>query len=440
MYKIIKLAELSVILFFTSILSINVISAQTIIAPKGLRENSAYKNAKPLVPIKKICTGKVIHRFHDTSPLSPSGAYMALFRIPFEDRYPGPSDAGEVVLVDMKTLKERVLAQSFGWEMQVGANVQWGATDHELFYNNVDTATWENFTIKIDPLTGKSQRIEGPLFMVSLDGKKLVSHNLVNSIHAQSGYGVIVPDSLTQINIGLVDNDGIFVTDVETGISKLIVSIREIYEKTVPSVEVLNPDSFEIYCFKAMWNPQGTRIMTCLMFRPLDKSKRKVAVITMRPDGSDIKTAITHEKYAKGGHHMAWMPDGEHISMNLEIDGNPGLEIITVKYDGSELNTVFPTGSGHPSFQPKGLPFIITDSYWDEPVTNKDGFIPLRLLNTETGKEIRIAYVFVPRVNDNSFRVDLHPAWDRTGRYVIFNGYEDNERCVFMANLSKIIK
>jgi hypothetical protein len=430
----------SAILILTVIFSTEGVSAQTIIAPKEQKSNPAYKDSKPVVPIKKICTGKVIHRFHDTSPVSPSGRYMALFRIPFEDHYPEPGDVGEVVLVDIKTLEERVLAQSFGWEMQVGANVQWGATDHELFFNDVDTATWETFTIKLDPISGQSERINGPLFMATADGKKLVSHNLVNSIHAQSGYGVIVPDSLTQYNIGLKDNDGIFVTDVETGVSKRIVSIREIYEKTVPGVTVSNPDSFAIYCFKAMWNPQGTRIMTCLMFRPLDKSKRKVAVITMRPDGSEVRTAITHEKYAKGGHHMAWTPDGEHISMNLENDGKPGLEIITVKYDGSELKTVFPTGSGHPSFHPKGLPFVITDSYWDEPVTRKDGFIPLRLLNTETGEEIRVAYVFVPRVNDSSFRVDLHPTWDRTGRYVIFNGYEDNERCVFMADMKKVLK
>lgn len=435
-----KIVLISVFLVLSTIQLVRIVSAQTIIAPKEQLTNSAYKDAKPLVPIKKICTGKVIHRFHDTSPLSPTGNYMALFRIPFEDRYPEPGDVGEVVLVDMKTLKERVIAQSFGWEMQVGANVQWGASDRELFYNDIDTATWEIFTVKLDPLSGKSERINGPTFMVTLDGKKLASHNLVNSVHAQSGYGVIVPDSLTQQTIGLVENDGIFVTDVETGMTKRIVSIREIYEKAVPGVTVSDPDSFAIYCFKAMWNPQGTRIMTCLMFKPLNNSKRKVAVITMRPDGSEIRTAITHEKYDRGGHHMAWTPDGDHISMNLENDGNPGLEIITVKYDGSELKTVFPVGSGHPSFHPQGQPYIITDSYWGEPVTSKDGFIPLRLLNTKTGEETRIAYVFIPKVTDSSFRVDLHPTWDRTGRYVIFNAFEDNERCVFMADMKDVLK
>jgi len=436
MKKIYKLLLCVLILLFASS---RILPAQTIIAPGEQLQNGRYAGKKPVVLITKVCSGKVIHRFHDTSPLSPSGRYLALFRVPFEDHYPGPGDAGDIVLLDMNTLEERTLAKSGGWEMQVGANVQWGATDHELFYNDVDTNTWEVFAVKLDPISGKSERIKGPVFMVSSDGKKLVSHNLINSVHAQSGYGVIIPDRLTQYHVGPVDDDGIFVTNAQTGKSRRIVTIREIYEKAVPSVKIPNPADYAYYCFKAMWNPQGTRIMTCLMWKPLKGGKRNVAVITMNPGGGDIRTAVTAEQYAKGGHHMAWLPDGEHISMNLQNDDDPELELITVKYDGTGLKTVFPTGSGHPSFHPKGLPYVITDSYWNEPVTNQDGFIPLRLLNIETGREIEIARVFVPHVEDNSFRVDLHPAWDRSGRYVVFNGYEDNERCVFIADLKKAL-
>jgi hypothetical protein len=434
-------SKLKILLLFVGLLfSISLIKAQKIIAPPDIIANSTIPVEKLIVPIQKVSSNKVIHRFHDTSPLSPSGKFLALFRVPLESRYPKPGDWGEVILVEITTLKERVLAKSFGWELQVGANVQWGATDNELFFNNVDTTTWESYTVKLDPFSGNQERINGPLFMVSQDGKFLVSHNLRNSIHAQSGYGVIIPEKLTQKNVGPVDSDGIFVTNVENGVSKKIASIKDIYEKAFPEVTVPSPENFAFYCFKAMWNPQRTRIMTCLMLKPLDGSRRKVAVITMRPDGTEIKTAITHEQYAKGGHHMAWMPDGEHISMNLENDGKPGLEIISVKYDGSNLKTVFPVGSGHPSFHPGGLPYIITDSYSHEPVVEYDNFVPIRLLNSETNEETIIAYVYVPKVDDSSFRVDPHPAWDRSGRYVIFNGFEDNTRCVFIADLTKLLK
>ncbi len=430
---------LLVLLFFSFVFSAENAFSQTVIAPVDKIGHSEYASMKPLVPIKKISTGGVIHRFHDTSPLSPSGKYMALFRVPFEDHYPEAGDAGEVILVDMKSGEEKFISKSFGWEMQVGANVQWGANDQELFFNNVDTATWEAFTVLYNPSSGRSKRIGGPAFMVSLDGKKLVSHNLINSVHAQSGYGVIIPDSLTAYNIGPVDTDGIFVSETETGKTTMITSIKDIYEKTVPSIKVPNPNDYYYYCFKAMWNPQGSRIMTTVMMKPLSGGKRRLALITMLPDGSDIRTAITLDQYSKGGHHMAWLPDGDHISMNLNVDGKPGIELITVKYDGTELKEVYPVGSGHPSFHPGGLPFVITDSYWQEPVTKQDGFVPIRLINVETGTEDVIAMVYVPIKDDSSFRVDAHPTWDRSGRYIIFNAFEDNTRCVFMADLKSIV-
>lgn len=391
----------------------------------------------PNIPIKKVTSGYIIHRFHDTSPISPSGKYIALFRIPFEDRYPVPGDHGEVVLINLETGAEEVIDKSFGWEIQVGANVQWGATDEQLFYNQVDTASWKAFTVMYNLKTRQSKKIDGWMFMVSRDGKKLVSHNLVNSFYAQSGYGVIVPDAYRSRNYGLSDQDGIYVTDVASGQSRRVVSLKEMFEKAQPAVGISDPENYQIYGFKAMWNPQGTRIMTCMLFYPNDGGRRKVAVLTFKPDGSDVRTAISTTQYAKGGHHMAWMPDGEHISMNLEINPEKnGLEIVTFKYDGTNLKEVFNPGSGHPSYNPKGFPLIVTDAYRHETaVTLNDGYVPVRLINTETGKETLISKVKIPDVSDSSFRLDPHPTWDNSGRFVIFNGYDDSSRGVYIADL-----
>ncbi|MBC7826425.1 MAG: hypothetical protein H7122_01665, partial [Chitinophagaceae bacterium] len=147
----------------------------------------------PAIPIRKLASGKIIHRFFDTSPISPSGRYAALFRFPSETTSPRPGDAGEVMLVDIKTGKERVVARSFGFEMQLGANVQWGDTDEKLYFNDVDTTNWTAFAVQLNPLTGKSRRMGGTVFMVSPDGKKLASYNLGKSRYAQAGYGVILP-------------------------------------------------------------------------------------------------------------------------------------------------------------------------------------------------------------------------------------------------------
>ncbi|MEJ7767058.1 MAG: hypothetical protein WKF89_04560 [Chitinophagaceae bacterium] len=395
-------------------------------------------NAPENFDVKQVSSGAVIHRFFDTSPLSPSGRYLALFRMPYENKTPRPGDAGEVVLFDMKKGSERVVATSRGWEVQLGANVQWGRSDKELLFNDVDTTTWKPFCVVLDPLTGKSRQLDGTVFMASYNGKKIASYNLVKSVYAQVGYGVIIPRHLIQRNIGPVENDGIDITDIATGKSKRIINIKQLYHQSIPSIAVSNPQDYEYYCFQVKWNPQGTRLLTTLQWTPIKGGPRARSVITMRPDGTDIRTAVTPEQWAKGGHHINWMPDGEHLSMNLDIDTTKGLELVSVRYDGSDMKTVFYPGSGHPSFHPRGLPLIITDAYPNEAVTKRNGTVPIRLLHTDTQKKEVVAEPFVT-LKEGEFRIDPHPAWDRSGRYVIFNGFAGDTRNVYVADLQKII-
>jgi len=398
--------------------------------------------------IVQVSSARTIQRFFDTSPFSPSGRYLAVFRFPQEDRSPQPGEAGEVVVVDLVAGGERVVATSRGYEMQLGANVQWGATDAELYFNDVDPATWAAFAVQLNPLTGVSRRLGGTVFTVSPDGKQLASYNLIASPRAQVGYGVVVPESARPPrNIGPVATDGVEITDVASGVSRRIVTLREIYEKTVPSIAIPNPEDFEYYCFQVKWNPQGTRLLTTVQWtarkdrNPLRAALpvgRLRAVITMRPDGSDLRTAVTPAQWAKGGHHINWMADGERLSMNLDVDGKPGLELITVRADGTDLKVVFTPGSGHPSQHPAGRPVFITDAYPDEPVSARDGTSPLRLLDTANGTERTLVNIFVS-MKAGEFRVDPHPAWDRSGRFVAFNGFVNDTRGVFVADLSALL-
>ena len=392
-----------------------------------------------IINISKVAKGRVIHRFFDTSPISPSGRYIALFRFPSEVTPPSPGEEGEIILVNLETGEEKIVAHSRGFEMQVGANVQWGATDKELYFNDVDTSDWSAFAVLLNPLTGKTRKMNGTIFMVSLNGKKLASYNLKSSRFAQVGYGVVVPDQYAKRNIGVVDSDGVFVTDVESGKCRMIVSIRDIYEKTIPSIKISNPEKYEYYCFQVKWNPQGDKLLTTIQWTPVEGGKRRRAVITMNEDGTDIRTAVTPDQWWKGGHHINWMPDGRHLSMNLNVDEKPGLEIINVNYDGSDMKVVYSPGSGHPSYNPLGLPYIITDAYPNEHIGNSgEGVVPIRLINIKDQSEKIVDKVYLS-TQTGEFRIDAHPAWDRTGKIIVYNGYEDETRCVFMAHLKNLL-
>ena len=395
---------------------------------------------QPVVPVYVVSTDRTLHRFFDTSPISPSGRYLALFRMPYEGRSPQPADVGEVVLVDLQSGQHRTIATSRGWEVQVGANVQWGRSDEELYFNDVDAKTWKAFAVCMNPVTGTQRQLDGTVFMVSPDGSTLASHNLVKSRLAQPGYGVVVPDDRLTKNIGPVADDGVYVTDTRTGRSRMLVSLKTIYETAVPSIRIEKPETCEYFCFQVKWNRQGTRLLTTVQWVPLGQSygKRRRAVITMKADGTDIRTAVTADQWARGGHHINWCPDGDHVSMNLNVGADKTLDIVTVKYDGSDMRSVFKPGSGHPSFRNDGR-YIITDSYPYEPTALGDGTIPLRLIDTQTGKCTTVVRVYLSSTK-GEFRIDAHPAWDPSGRYVVFNGFVNDTRKVYIADLASLLK
>lgn len=395
------------------------------------------------VPIARIATGRVIHRFFDTSPISPSGRFVGLFRLPNEVRTPQPGEAGEVVVVDLETGEERVVAESRGWEVQMGANVQWGKSDADLFFNDVDPRTWTPFAVRLDVRTGEKKRFEGTVFTVSPDGSKLTSYNLVASRRIQVGYGVVLPEEKTRKNVGPVADDGLFVTDIASGKTRMIASIRDIYEKAVPKLQIPNAERCEFYCFQVRWNPQGTRLMAFLRWHDPAASKggpRLLTLVTMKGDGSDIRLAVTPQQYARGGHHPMWAPDGENITINLNIrDGTKALDLVQVRFDGANLHSLHPTGSGHPSMHPR-LPFVITDAYTHEPLARGDGTVPLRLIDLRSRTEVALAHVLARRSDSaklsTEFRIDQHPVWDRTGRYLVFNGVHNDTRAVYIADVA----
>ena len=409
-----------------------------------------YTAYDPKIPIWCVTPRRrgCLHRFFDTSPISPSGRYLAVFQMPFEDRAPKPGERGGIVLVDLETGEDRLVAETAGWEPQMGANINWGASDRELFFNDVDTATWRPFAWKLDPLGGERHRMEGTVYHASPDGRWLISANLATMRLTQTGYGVVVPDDRVRRNPGPVADDGFFLTDTSTGARRLLLSTRDAFAKADPPILEPAPERCEIYGFHGKFNPQGDRLM--LSFRWYEPrgapvfnafGRRDIRVrfawVTCRPDGGELHCAIGPEQWEKGGHHGTWFPDGRRISMNLNID-REGLRFVQADFDGRNLRKMLDrvTGSGHPTVSPDGC-HLLTDAYAWEPVAYGDGAVPLRWISLADGTETALARIPTnPREARGVLRLDPHPAWDRTGRWVAFNGFADGTRRVFLADMA----
>jgi hypothetical protein len=376
--------------------------------------------------------------------------------MPFEDHLNAPGDKGQVVLIDLKTGAEKVVAVTAGWEEQMGANINWGASDEELIFNDVDTATWTPQLVRCNPLTGKIDKTAGGVYHVSPDGRHAASASMATMRRTQIGYGVNLPEDRIRRNVGPSDDDGLFITDLATGRRKLVFTLAQ----AAGLMEELTPQAageLEIYGFHSKWSPTGKRVMFSvrrfaaagparvdLMNNQTPGQRLEFDVFSMNPDGSDARNAIPARYWKHGGHHTHWLPDGSGFSFNLGGFGQ-GLRFCRVDQRGGEVTPILRDvlGSGHPTMYPDGR-HILTDSYEHEKrIAFGDGTVPLRWVSLAGGGErtlVRIGARTEPQPS-RALRIDAHPAWDRDWRLVVFNGVipGQNTRRVFLADMSAVI-
>lgn len=196
------------------------------------------------------------------------------------------------------------------------------------------------------------------------------------------------------------------------------------------------------------FNQQSDRLMLSLRWFPVRERSTwnmfsvapdevRYAWVTMRIDRSCVHCAVGPEQWEKGGHHATWCPDGQHMSMNLDIDREGCMRFVEVNEDGRDLRKMRDdvVGSGHPTVHPDGR-HILTDAYIWEETSFGDGTIPLRWIDLQTGTEKTVVRINTKQeCEDPVLRVDPHPAWDRTWRYVTFNAFVGGTRRVFIADM-----
>ena len=405
-----------------------------------------------------------IHRFFDTSPFSPSGRYLAVTRLPVEHRSPKPGEAADIILVDLQNATHETVAQTRGWDTQLGAQLQWGHDDESLFFNDVDIQTWKPYGVNLNPHTRERKRLGGTVYMISPDGRWAASPCLIRIGLTQPGYGVVVPRGKIPRKGEVPNDDGLFLTNTKTGDQVLLASIEEIFHALVPVQQRDRYRDGAFYVFHVKWNPQGTRLMIVLRWLPhesswIEKKMERVRVrllrrpgkkarpiirhvITMDAAGRNMHMTIPNALWQMGGHHPNWCPDGEHLIMNLNLRGD-GMRFIKVRYDGSNLHLLSETllGSGHPTLHPDGC-HILADAYNSGPFSFGDGTTPIRWVDLGAHKEkhllrIRTKPQFTGK--NGELRVDPHPAWDRGYRRIAFNACPDGTRRVYIADLESEI-
>jgi hypothetical protein len=423
-----------------------------------------------LIDIKCVTPGEgaFMHRFYDTSPISPSGKFIAVMKFPYEDKSPRPGDYARVLVLKLEDSSVVYESETAAWDTQVGSHLQWGATDSELFFNRMDASEWLPYGVKVDILNESEVVLGGTVYMVSPDGTKCLSPCLRRISLAQAGYGVSVPENTIPENEGASALDGIYLTDTQTGSSKLLISIYSIVDELVDAFIDIDLTKGSFYGFHTKWSPDGEKILFILRWLAKGERKTKNYLITMNADGSNIKLALSAKRWV-GGHHPNWCPDSISIIMNLMYRDSDAhlhrlknlmervsrkfkiryftnaehLRLAKIAFDGSKITLLSKTiyGSGHPTLHSSNG-FVVTDAYPSERVSFSDGDTPLRMIKLADDKEILLAKLDTTPFfsGDNSeWRIDPHPAWDNSGRFLTFNAALNGIRKVYVADFYNLL-
>ena len=370
-----------------------------------------------------------MHTYYDLCPWSPSGRLVASLRLPFEDHLPAPDDEAEVCVIDLAEGTLRPVWRTSGWGFQTAAHQQWGRTDRFLYFN--DKRDDRPVGVRLDLSSGEAKILDGPVWQVSPDETFAVSPCLIRANLTQPGYGVTVRREHELFNMArAAGDDGLFRVDLATGEQTLLVPLEAVWE-ALPHRDDL-ADAV-LYAFHVKFNPQGTRILLVVRARGAD-GKYVASLVTFAADGSDIRTAVSHRAWRRGGHHPIWYGDGERVLMCLVPPGESTMYFCLIDARTGEVTKLVdsPPGTGHPIVNPQ-MTHLVTDATGEQSGVRSVG---VRLVDLPGGQWRDICRAESPAAGGEMTpaRRDAHITWDRAGRRVLFLAAPAGRRQLFIAD------
>ena len=365
--------------------------------------------------------------YYDRLPISTDGRYHLAVHPGFMDRPNTGADKAEIGIVDLKDdNKWTPLDDQTAWNWQMAANDLWlgPAADRKIIYN---VRQGDRVFARIrDIAAGDVRDLDRPVYTVSKDGRFAVSVNFARIHTCRAGYGhADVPDPWEGVPAS--DEDGLYHVDLETGESRLIVSLAWCrHNDPDPTMEV------GLHWFNhIMINPSGTRIMFLHRWQ-IGGGKRWSRLYTCASDGSDLYFlnrgwGISHADWRDDVRVLSWCHHGsDEWHYYLMTDKTQDADIIA-----PEIMT-----DGHCSYTPRAdKRWILTDNYPDKETLLHD----LILYDTRTDTRVDVGrFAGLPGHTDE-IRCDFHPRWNSTGDVITFDSFHEGFRGIYMMDVSDIV-
>lgn len=374
--------------------------------------------------------GEYFFGYYDLQPFN--GNLHLTHKVADADKLHMPGDVAEIGLLDINTEKYEKLDTTGAWCFQQGAMLQWNpqAPDREIIYNSLGDGDY-NATI-MDIHTGKKRFLDRPVANVSPKGDYALSINMARLYDFRPGYGYAEHRDPFYWKKHSAD-DGIFLTDLNTGVSRLIISMEQIWEF---SKDYFGGVDQKLVVNHITFNTDGTRFLFLVRNFPAAGRGHDTAIITANTDGSEMfllsDYGIQSHYFWLDEEHVIFYSDGKELACSVGKASNYILKDKT--WEGEMVGNGYFRQDNHMSYSPDRK-LIITDTY-----PNAQKMQPLRAINFEKDLCVEIGRFYSMPRSVTDLRCDLHPRWNRDGKMISFDSTHEGQRAVYVVDMEPVLE
>lgn len=352
--------------------------------------------------------------YYGMSPWNASGTRMVCLESLFQDRLPTVDEPATVGLVDPASGKFIPISQTYAWNLQQGALLHWNPLhpETEVIFNDRSGRAMKAAIVDVE--TRSKRYLPRQISGVGATGRHALSlsYGRVGRLRKVVGYaGAEDPNP----NDPHPDDDGVFLMELESGETKLVVSIGEVYRRSVEDYPVLAKR--EMWFNHTVFSRSGERFL--FLARSWDdRGRLDSAMFTANLDGSELRRVT---RWGSAISHFDWRTDREIVA-TMRMPGAKETVHVLFTDGGDDHHEVDPrlNYDGHCTFAPGGR-WMATD--------RKDGSTlaqSLWLYNAGTGELMALTMkpmkekIFI----SGDTRCDFHPRWKRTGDQICFDAVD----------------
>jgi len=373
--------------------------------------------------------GAIFFGYHDKTPFNQNGDKI-LAHFTTENEH---SIESECKLIDIGFFQKGndghfinkfiKVSTTTTWSWQQGSMLQWDPLNpqNQIIFNDIIEGKYgaKVFNINTDKVIKTYNR---PIYALSKHGKLAVSINFSRLSRIRPGYGYrLLPDFKKCEDAP--NDDGLFLMDMKTGQSRLIVSLAELANKLPKNL------SAEHYLNHSNFSPDSKFISFFHIWNETNSGKRKIRFYIYNILSNSLQL-LEKDRLVS---HYDWKGNNTLMVTNRDEQLKWYYSLYNVTdLSRTDLNITLGV-DGHPMANPNNENVFVTDS---SPDKRLDQHLFLMDTRTESCEEVKA--FFSPSRFKGPVRCDLHPRWDRTGKNLCIDTAYNGKREMVLLNLSSL--